>query len=46
MFVGLNPDDPSWHPTTFSGNRDRLLKKELMAKFLKVLLAAPEVKLL
>ena len=43
-FVGLNPDDPVWHPTTFTKNRDRLLNEELMAKFLELLLAAPEVK--
>ena len=24
-FVGLNMDDPVWHPTTFTKNRDRLL---------------------
>jgi transposase len=42
--VGLNPDDPVWHPTTFTKNRDRLLSEELMAKFLELLLAAPEVK--
>ncbi len=23
-FVGLNPDDPIWHPTTFTKNLDRL----------------------
>ena len=43
-FVGLNPDDPVWHPTTFTKNRDRLLNEELMATFLELLLAAPEVK--
>ena len=43
-FVGLNPDDPVWHSTTFTKNRDRLLNEELMAKFLELLLAAPEVK--
>jgi transposase len=43
-FVGLNPDDPVWHPTTFTKNRDRLLNEDLMAKFLELLLAAPEVK--
>lgn len=43
-FVGLNPDDPVWHPTTFTKNRDRLLNEELIAKFLELLLAAPEVK--
>jgi len=26
-FVGLNPDDPVWHPTTFTKNRDRLLNE-------------------
>ena len=43
-FVGLNPDDHVWHPTSFTKNRDRLLNEELMAKFLELLLAAPEVK--
>lgn len=43
-FVGLNPDDPVWHPTTFTKNRDRLLNEALMAKFLQLLLASPEVK--
>ena len=43
-FVGLNPDDPVWHSTSFTKNRDRLLNEELMAKFLELLLAAPEVK--
>ncbi|WP_216916623.1 MULTISPECIES: IS5 family transposase [unclassified Synechococcus] len=43
-FVGLNPDDVVWHPTTFTKNRDRLLNEELMAKFLELLLASPEVK--
>jgi transposase len=43
-FVGLNPGDLVWHPTTFTKNRDRLLNEELMAKFLELLLAAPEVK--
>ena len=42
-FVGLNPDDPVFHPTTSTKNRDRLLTEELMAKFLELLLAAPEV---
>ena len=43
-FVGLSPDDPIWHPTTFTKNRDRILNEELMAMFLELLLAAPEVK--
>jgi hypothetical protein len=42
-FVGLNPDDPVWLPTTFTKNRDRLLHEALMAKLLELLLAAPEV---
>jgi hypothetical protein len=43
-FVGLNPDDPVWHPTSFTKNRDRLLNEELMARFLELLLASPELK--
>ena len=43
-FVGLNTDDPFWHPTTFTKNRDRLLNEGLMAKFLALLLAGPEVR--
>lgn len=43
-FVGLNPDDPVWHPTTFTKNRERLLSEELMARFLELLMASPEVK--
>ncbi len=43
--VGLNPDDPVWHPTTFTKNRERLLNEELMARFLELLMASPEVKL-
>ena len=42
-FVGLNLDDPVWHPTTFTKNRDRLLNEELMARFLELLMASPEV---
>ncbi len=43
-FVGLNPDDPVWHSTTFTKNRDRLLNEELMARFLEQLMAAPQDK--
>jgi transposase len=43
-FVGLSPDDPIWHPTTFTKNRDRLLNEQVMGKFLEKLMAAPEVK--
>jgi transposase len=41
--LGLNPNDPVWHPTIFTHNRDRLLNEELMAKFLELLLVVPEV---
>ena len=43
-FVGLNPDHPVCHPTTFTKNLDQLLTEELMAQFLELLLASPEVK--
>lgn len=42
--VGLNPDHPVWHPTTFTKNQDRLLNKELMAQFLALLIASAEDK--
>jgi transposase len=32
-FVGLSMDDPVWHPTTFSKNRDRLLDGDIAARF-------------
>ena len=32
-FVGLNMDDPVWHPTTFTKNRDRLLGGDVAAAF-------------
>ena len=40
----LDPDDPVWHPTTFTKKPDRLLNEQLMAKFLELLMASPEVK--
>ena len=43
-FVGLSPDDPIWHPTTFTKNRDRLLNEQVMGRFLEKLMAALEVK--
>jgi transposase len=43
-FVGLSPDDPIWHPTTFTKNRERLLNEQVMSRFLEKLMAAPEVK--
>jgi transposase len=43
-FVGLGVDDPVWDHSTFSKNRDRLLKGDIAAKFLAVVLAQPRVK--
>jgi transposase len=43
-FVGLSPDDPIWHPATFTKSRDRLLNARVMGRFLEKLMAAPEVK--
>ncbi|TWB87344.1 IS4 family transposase [Synechococcus sp. Ace-Pa] len=43
-FVGLSPDDPIWHPTTFTKNRERLLNDDVMGRFLEKLMGAPEVK--
>jgi len=40
----LSPDDPIWHPTTFTKNRERLLNEQVMGRFLEKLMAAPEVK--
>ena len=43
-FVGLSPDDPIWHPTTFTKNRDRLLNDAVMGAFLDKLMGSPDVK--
>ena len=43
-FVGLSPDDPIWHPTTFTKNRERLLNEDVMGCFLEKLMGAPEIK--
>jgi transposase len=32
-FVGLNTDDPVWHATTFTKNRDRLLQGDIAQAF-------------
>ena len=37
-FVGLGIDDPVWHPTAFTTNRDRLLQGEVAARFLAAVL--------
>jgi len=42
--VGLSPDDPIWHPTTFTKNRERLLNEQVMGRFLEKLMGAPEVR--
>ncbi len=43
-FVGLGVDDPAWNHSSFSKNRERLLKGEIAAKFLRAVLAQPKVK--
>ena len=43
-FVGLSPDDPTWHPTTLTKNRERLHNDQVMGRFLEKLRGAPEVK--
>ena len=43
-FVGLAPDDRVWDATTFTKNRTRLEKGEVLAKFMAKLLNHPEVK--
>lgn len=32
-FVGLGIDEPVWHPTTFTQNRERLLENEISRRF-------------
>ena len=43
-FVGLGIDDPVWHPTAFTTNRDRLLAGDVAAKFLAAVLHHPRVR--
>src|SRR5688572_14175628 len=43
-FVGLGIDDPVWHPTAFTTNRDRLLEGEVAAKFLAAVLSHARVR--
>ena len=40
-FVGLHMDDPVWHPTTFTKNRDRLLGGEVAAAAWMLAASAP-----
>ncbi|CDZ74048.1 ISXoo14 transposase [Neorhizobium galegae bv. orientalis] len=42
-FVGLGVDDPTWVPTVFSKNRDRLLTAEIARTFLAAILAHRKV---
>jgi transposase len=37
-FVGLNMDEPVWHPTVFSQNRDRLLEADVAKLFFQLVL--------
>lgn len=43
-FVGLSPDDPVWHPTTFTQNRERLQRGDVFQKFMAKLLDHEKVK--
>lgn len=43
-FVGLGIDDPVWHHSTYSKNRDRLLEGDAATKFFKTLLEQDKVK--
>jgi transposase len=38
-FVGLGMDEPVWHPTVFTKNRDRLLAGDVAAQFFDAVLA-------
>ena len=37
-FVGVGIDDPVWHTSVYSKNRDRLLEADLAHRFLKGIL--------
>lgn len=43
-FVGLGVDETVWDHSSFSTNRDRLLRGQIAAKFLRAILAQPRVK--
>ena len=43
-FIGLGIDEAVWDHSSFSTNRDRLLRGEIAAKFLRAILAQPKVK--
>ena len=43
-FVGLGVDDPVWHPTVFTKNRDRLLAGDVADAFRGAVVAHAKVK--
>jgi transposase len=43
-FVGLPLDEPVWHPTTFTKNRDRLLSAEVAEAFFEAICAQAEAR--
>jgi transposase len=43
-FVGINMDDPIWHPTTFTKNRDRLLEGDIARAFFDGVVALAKAK--
>src|SRR5579863_6799299 len=43
-FVGLSPDAPVWHPTSFTTNRERLQQGDVLQRFMTALLAHPKVR--
>jgi transposase len=46
-FVGLNMDDPVWHPTVYTKNRDRFLQADIARKFFeRVLIQARSLDLM
>ena len=43
LVCGLSPDDPIWHPTTFTKNHERLVNDQVMGCFLEKRMATSEV---
>ncbi|MCG5528046.1 MULTISPECIES: IS5 family transposase [Halorhodospira] len=43
-FVGLEIDDPVWHPTTFTKNRDRLIEADVAQRLLQAFTEIPQVR--
>jgi hypothetical protein len=43
-FIGLVPDDPLWHATTFTKNPERLQRGDVFQKFMTKLLNHAQVK--